>query len=141
MSPHHHISGAEQVLETFGCWPDFHDAELISFIASRALSSADSETVARLGVHVRRYTAVGNETADYRQALEKSALVHFVCIGASDFEFSGFNHQNVIDSISVSSVEGEPSLRVEIDAVWGFGGSLRCTGVLVESVKVLPHET
>lgn len=136
-----HIVDSEKVVEALGYWPTFHDAEVISFSAERALPFKNSCTVARLAIHVRNYTAVGEGTAQYELVLRKSVLVRFVFNEACDFELSEFNHQNVINAITVSQVEINEvsSLRVDVESIWGFGGSLRCSSVAVEAVEVLPN--
>jgi hypothetical protein len=58
----------------------------------------------------------------------------------SDLSVSEFNHQNVINSIEFKSAEslGTPGFSVDIESIWGFGGSLQCNSVVVESVEELP---
>ena len=135
------ITGSEKVVEALGYWPTFHDAEVISFSAERALPLKNGYTVARLAVHVRQYSAVGEGTAQYEMVLRKSVLVRFIFNGACDFELSDFNHQNVINAIIVTRIESNEaaSLRVEVEPIWGFGGSLRCLSVAIEKVEELPN--
>ncbi len=135
------IASTEMVEAVLGYWPTFHDAEVISFAAERALPFKSGFTVARLAVHVRRYETVGEGTAQYEQVLRKSVLVRFVFNGACEFELSDFNHQNVINAISVARVEGNEAapLLVDIESIWGFGGSLRCSSASIESVEVLTN--
>ena len=134
-----HIIGSEKVIEALGYWPTFHDAEVISFSVERALPFKAGYTVARLAVHVSQYESVGEGTAQYELALRKSVVVRFLFQGACSLELSDFNHQNVIDSISVSTVatEDHASLSVVVEPIWGFGGSLRCSSVEVEALEVL----
>jgi len=136
-----HIAGSEIVVEALGYWPSFHDAEVISFSADRAFPLVTGSAVARLAVHVRCYEAVGEGTAQYVQVLRKSLLVRFVFNGAREFELSGFNHQNVINSITVDRLktnEGE-GFVVDVESTWGFGGTLRCSSVAVEAVEVVSN--
>ncbi|WP_041388554.1 immunity 50 family protein [Polaromonas sp. JS666] len=141
MQPIEHIIGTSKVVETLGYWPTFHDAEVISFAAERALPVKCGYSIFRMTVHVRNYTTVGEGTAQYAQVLSASVLIHFLFTGACDFEFSGFNHQNVIDAIVVTPVTTDESanLRVAIESIWGFGGILRCSRVEVEAVEVLSN--
>ena len=78
------IHGSEKVVEALGGWPGFHDAEVISFSASRALPLNANSPVANLCVHVRQYAEVGVGTADYELAVTKSVLVNFSFVGLSD---------------------------------------------------------
>jgi hypothetical protein len=132
------IVGSESVISLLGYWPSFHDAEVISFSAERAPEVTKSSTVAKLCVHVRTYVPDGEGTAQYEQILKSSVLVNFVFQGARTFEFSGFNHQNVINAIGITetSENGGRALIVEIESIWGFGGTLVCDGILVNAVSL-----
>ena len=132
--------GSEKVIEALGYWPTFHDAEVISFSAERALPFKNGYSVARMAVHVRQYAAVGEGTAEYELVLRKSVLVRFLFNGACDFKLSEFNHQNVINSLTATRVEGNEAavVQVDVESIWGFGGSLKCSSVEIEAVELLP---
>ena len=136
-----HIVGTESVVEALGYWPTFHDAEVISFSAERGLPFKKDYSVARLSVQVRKYELFGEGTASYEQRLQKNLLIHFAFRGACEFELSDFNHQNVINSLTVSLLHNDEvaNLHVEIESIWGFGGSLRCSSAEVERLQVLPN--
>lgn len=135
-----HIEGSEKVERALGLWPSFHDAEIVSFSVSRALPLDPNTCFAKLVVHVRQYAEVGVGTAEYALAVVKSVLVNFIFNGVSDLSVSEFNYQNVINSNEFKSTEtlGTPSISVDIESIWGFGGSLQCNSVVVESVEELP---
>jgi hypothetical protein len=131
------IHGSKKVVEVLGGWPGFHDAEVISFSASRALPLNATSPVANLCVHVRQYAEVGVGTADYELAVTKSVLVNFSFGGLSDISISEFNHQNVINSIQFTpTADGE--IIVLIESIWGFGGKIKCSSASIESVQELP---
>lgn len=136
------IQGTEKVISAFGRWPCFHDAEVISFSAERELPVRKGGTSARLAVHVREYATFGEGTVDYNIKETKSILIRFLFKGACDFELTDFNRQNVIDSIEVSHVDGEDpaNMKVDIEPIWGFGGSLRCVAIEIETAEILPIE-
>jgi hypothetical protein len=142
MNSTRYIAGVERVVEALGYWPSFHDAEVITFSAERALPFKAGATTARIAVHVREYQASGQGTANYQQELCKSVLIHFTFLQAEEIQIDGFNHQNVINSLTVheSPAEGLPALEVNIESIWGFGGTLRCASVAIESVESLLHE-
>lgn len=141
MQPIEHIVGTGKVVEVLGYWPTFHDAEVISFSAERALPIKCACSIFRMAVHVRNYTTVGEGSAQYAQVLSANVLIHFLFTEVCDFEFSGFNHQNVIDSIVITPVAtDEPAkLRVEVESIWGGGGVLRCSRIEIEAVEVLSN--
>jgi hypothetical protein len=132
------IKDAEAVIESLGYWPSFHDAEVVKFSAERALPVIVDSTLARLVVHVRQYATTGEGTAQCQQVLTKSVLIHFCFKGVSDLDLSDFNHQNVINALGVSQHHGADSpLIVEVESIWGLGGSFQCVSATVEAVEVL----
>jgi hypothetical protein len=138
-----HIAGSEKLVAALGYWPTFHDAEVISVSAQRALPVAVGGARVELVVHVRKYEVRGEGTAQYEQALVKSVLASFLCTQVADLELSEFNHQNVINSLSVRN---EPSpeaagapLVLTIEPIWGVGGTVRCARVEVSTVQELPN--
>ncbi len=131
------IRGAEKVVQALGDWPTFHDAEIISFSAFRAMSLEANSSSANLRVHVRQYQAVGEGTANYELALTKSVLISFLFGGLSHLAIAEFNHQNVIDSIQFMPTE-DGEILVCIDAIWGLGGQIKCKTVSIDFIQELP---
>ena len=140
MSPSEHIKGSEKLIAALGEWPTFHDAEVVLFSAERALPVKVGYNIAQLVIHLRRYSSTGEGTANYQMVLTKSVLAKFVFSLACNLELFDFNHQNVIDSFTVSAIQTDElaNLSVNIESIWGFGGSFRCSAVELESVEVLP---
>ena len=143
MSNAEHIVGSEKLVAVLGYWPSFHDAEVISVSAQRALPVALGEASVTLVVHVRKYEPHGEGTAQYEQVLIKSVLATFLCKQVADLELSEFNHQNVINSLSVheelsAEAVGSP-LVLTIEPIWGLGGTVRCAVVELSTVQELLH--
>ena len=136
MKPEELISGAENVIETIGFWPSFHDAEVISFLVSRAMPDQGSATIAKLCVHYREHDAVGVGTADFEYVCQKSLLVELIFSDIHDLSLTDFNHQNVLESIDLKRLQ-DLSILVEIVSIWGIGGSIRCNHVAVGAVTNL----
>ena len=136
MKPEELISGAENVIETIGFWPSFHDAEVISFLVSRALPDQGSATIAKLCVHYREHDAVGVGTADFEYVCQKSLLVELIFSDIHDLSLTDFNHQNVLESIDLKRLQ-DLSILVDIVSIWGIGGSIRCNLVAVGAVTNL----
>lgn len=135
-----HIRGSEKLIAVFGEWPTFHDAEIVLFSAERALPVKVGDNIARLVIHLRSYAPIGEGTENYQMVLTESVLAKFVFSLACNFELFDFNHQNVINSFTVSPFQtNEPAnLSVKIESIWGFGGSFHCSRVELESVEILP---
>jgi hypothetical protein len=141
MLPTEEISGSEKVIAALGYWPKFHDAEIILFSAARALPFKKNDTAGHLHLNVRQYTPVGEGTARYEQVLSKSVLIRFAFNEIRDVEISGFNHQNVIDSITFLriQIDDRANIFVEIESIFGLGGSLCCASVAVEVDDLLKN--
>lgn len=136
MKPEELISGAENVIETIGFWPSFHDAEVISFLVSRAMPDQGSATIAKLCVHYREHDVVGVGTADFEYVCQKSLLVELIFSDIHDLSLTDFNHQNVLESIDLKRLQ-DLSILVDIVSIWGIGGSIRCNLVAVGAVTNL----
>ena len=138
MSKSPFITGIEKVVTALGYWPSFHDAEVLSFSVERAVPINSKPNIARLTVIVREYAPEGEGTSQYKLAIVKSALIHFIMVNACDVEMSEFNHQNVINSISVSEISSTDvaNLLVTIESIWGMGATFRCSSIEVESIEV-----
>lgn len=90
----------------------------------------------KLKVIVRRYEPVSVGTVDFHMALTKGAIITFVFAGLDEVQLGGFNDQNVIDGLEVSAFGSEKTpLKVDIESIWGLGGSFLCTNAKVEQVQ------
>ena len=135
------ISGSEKVIAALGYWPKFHDAEVILFSAARASPFKTGDTVGHLNLNVREYIPVGEGTAQYEQVCSKNLLIRLVFHEIRDVEISGFNHQNVIDSITFSrtQINDRTNIVVEIEPIFGLGGLFCCSSVAVEVDDLLKN--
>lgn len=132
-----YIQGADKLSSLFGEWPSFHDAEVISFSIKRDFPAIGA-TGARLEVNIRRYAIEYSDDIHYENVLKQNVLVSFMFHGACDIELSGFNAQNVIDAVEIREAEERPPLlKVTVESSWGFGGSLLCSSIELESVESL----
>jgi len=126
-----HITGADRLVERFGGWPSFHDAEVVRLTLDRR---GENGPTAEMLVHAWLMTDKVDERGYY--VLEKHTLVRFVFERLASCEVSDFNHQNVLFGLEVSpeTVEGEAAFRVTLDSSFGLGGSLLCGRVVVADV-------
>lgn len=130
------IPNADKVVEKLGYWPGFHDAEIISFSASRGAPGQASTTSARLCVNVCQYKEVGCGTADYEVIRCKSILIEFLFTSLHRLSVEDFNHQNVINSIEFRQLEDQ-LVEVEIESIFGVGALIHCSHVEVVEVTSL----
>ena len=131
------FENAALLVDIFGRWPSFHDAEVLS-------------------VNLRRRGALG-PTLDisiyvFEMTPEVDASGHYVLRNHTDvvLQFTGvdlqgmawINSQNVIEDLIMSEIEpAEHEGRrwlVEIVPIYGLGATFECVGATV--LSVLPHQ-
>jgi len=121
--------GHEKVVEAFGYWPLFHDAEVrsMSFDRNRILFDTISNPCVGLVVHAFEWTvAKDNSPPSFNHH-----IVHFEFEEVDEVRLSGFNHQNAILSIRFEPGEaagsGVPQHRVILDPVHELAESFSYT--------------
>lgn len=102
------IIGAQRILDWFGSWPLFHDAEVIEVHLSR-----DEDSWVRLRTK-------GTDTAG---SVVKPAVVSFYMTGVTDAQMHGFNASNSIVSLEIENV-GDDAFKIIVTEAEGFGGSV-----------------
>ncbi|HWE01880.1 MAG TPA: Imm50 family immunity protein [Tepidisphaeraceae bacterium] len=127
-----HIIGAAPLVERFGHWPSFHDAEIIRFTLDR---STDKSPSAEMLVHIWAMTSKVDDRGYY--VLEKNTIVRLVFERLLACELSDFNHQNVLFGLEIEEqeVEGQRAFCITIDSSYGLSGSLACRRVVVADVR------
>ena len=129
-------SGADGVVAYFGSWPSFHDAEITKLNLERALVVRADDVTLAMEVLVRVFASSYSAETNYEYPLLKSASLAFLFSGAADIELAGFNHQNVVESISaISDEQTDGRIIVAIDPIFGVGGSFSCSAVTVELLQ------
>ena len=97
------IPGAGDLIEWFGYWPSFHDAEVTSVELTRSGPS-------RVAVHVFEITDEVNAKSQY--VCRKHVIVSFRMDGILEVELTGFNRQNVLAGLEVAGLEQGYELRL-----------------------------
>ena len=125
------ILGADRVVERFGHWPSFHDAEVVRLSFDRR---GDNGPTAEMLVHAWLMTDKVNDRGYY--VLEKHTLVRFVFERVMCCEIADFNEQNVLFGLQITNetVDGDPGFRVTLDSSYGLAGSLVCGRVVIADV-------
>jgi Immunity protein 50 len=116
------INGAEELRDWFGYWPNFHDAEIISL----GLNRADAST---LVVYTWEMTNEIDAKGYYVSA--KHVVVEFVMNAVFDLSLSGFNHQNVVSSLSVARLEN--GYRLTLGDCFGIAGTIDAEEISIRS--------
>jgi len=125
-----YIAGSRKLVEVFGGWPHFHDAEVIELLLWRGdVRPGDWD-----GRNV--FPVV---TAKIHIFIEQPGSCHTLATlrfeDVDEFKMEGFNYQNAILGLSISIQErgkfetGEdlpPYLMVEFRSAFGMGATFRC---------------
>lgn len=136
---HEKIYGSEILKGIYGYWPQFHDAELLSFFLSRGSFGEGNENLefpsAQAKIHVFEMTS---EVSSERYfVLHKHQLVDFLFEGVEDLHLEGFNHQNVLLSLDINILNIDPiEFEVIFDSAFGADAQFSCSKISV--VEVIP---
>jgi hypothetical protein len=108
------VAGVEAVMQWFGSWPSFHDAEVVSIFLARK-----KESVLRV----------------YPYHPQMPATVDFVLEDVTDIELNDFSCQNVINGLGVETVtdqNGDSVYRVILAPCNGVAGRIDAKSLRVE---------
>src|SRR5437867_7830958 len=114
------IPGAVEIISWFGCWPSFHDAEIVELHLHRRRSSA---------ITLFTWLTTGKLDARGYYIREKYALVTFTLGNITDLSLEEFSQQNVISSLRLNRTE--KGFRMDLGACYGLSGYLEAESVTV----------
>lgn len=136
------IDNAEKLIARFGRWPSFHDAEVLRVEMGRGPPHAPDSTSLLITIHVWETATEYSDDIHYEFAHKNDTVVTFHFQDITELALDGFNLQNVIDDLAVVSdgASKKHPLKVEIESIFGLGGSFRCARAEVVSVHALPAE-
>ena len=104
-------SSVDTLEQHFGCWPSFHDAELLEIHLVR---NGQSHLVVRLA-----------ENPSYKNRPD----LKFILNNVSDLELEGFSSQNVLFDMHLEESEGR--WKLSLSPSYGIGGYLLAADVSV----------
>jgi len=129
------IKGYTRVLETFGYWPSFHDAEVRPLLLDR--NSVLFEDIADARVDVRLHAFEWTQDA---QPVFNNHLVEFSFHEVDGVKLEDFNHQNAILEFRIEDdlrhAGASTGLKLTFVPAHGFSGSF-CSGS-AEVLSVVP---
>jgi Immunity protein 50 len=117
-------------MEWFGRRPSFHDAEILSLSLDRTGTSC-----------IRLYTWDLTSEIDAKgyYVLRNHVVVSFLLDDISDLELVGFNHQNVIFSLTVE--RSQDGFKLLLGPCYGLAGTLTARSIRVEFAPGKPAQT
>jgi Immunity protein 50 len=123
------IINRESLEERFGCWPSFHDAEILAVRLDSGQVSSGPQSV-ELDIHV---FGVDGVLPDGRSnfVLHTLATLRFERVEA--VELDGFGPQNVLDELVFEDLGPGWTARlgVALPSNNGLSGSFRCEQIIV----------
>ena len=123
------IDGARELYNWFGHWPNFHDAEIVSFHLNRRGSST-------LVVHTWQMMKEVDEKGYYVHT--KDVVVEFILDGISELDLNGFSGQNVIFGLSIE--KGECGFRITLDPCHGLTGTIDADKIVLRLTAGKPSD-
>ena len=135
-SVYEQIINFESILDHFGYWPSFHDAEVASFTFSR--SSLNGDIGPQVSFDVHAFEISSNISPENKYVLKKHCVITFEFYNVEIINFNGFNHQNALYGISFSAmrnIDNQEVIAVKLDASHGLETSFRAKQVAVSEVK------
>jgi len=139
------IESSEKLTSIFGCWPGFHDAEVVEFNLWRGGYEPGSgrRILPVLTVKIHLWQTTPDLDARGYCILRYHTLATLRFHDVDELDMSGFNQQNVIFGLGITSEEREgglsPFLRVEFDPSFGISAALRCNRIEVLQVEPFPQ--
>ena len=128
----HLIIGSEKLTNIFGYWPSFHDAEILDLHFWRGDIQTDKGIynfpVLTLKVHLWELTNKVDPKGFL--ILQHHTLTTLRFYDVNDFQMQGFNHQNAMMRLAVSSEQRteapSPYFAVVVEPAFGMEASFKC---------------
>jgi len=141
MEPYEFFENHGLVLDRFGRWPSFHDAEVHRVILDRTKRNPAGSFVPSVEIQIRCWIMNYEVSADGNYKQENDSVVHFQFEDVFNFELEGFNHQNVLSSLNLALANESPSgaraLHVELEHCYQFCGEFSARKARI--LKVVPY--
>ncbi|MCM8813407.1 MAG: immunity 50 family protein [Candidatus Omnitrophica bacterium] len=116
------IKNSTPVVEYFGKWPSFHDAEITKIEINRE----------GILLKILFYLFIMSKNIDSRghYVLEKKSYIEMQFSGIEELKLFDFNVQNVIAGLIIKSAAGGKKY-IEIEPCYGLYGSFMCRDIEV----------
>jgi hypothetical protein len=139
------VHGSGKLLEIFGRWPSFHDAEVMEIQLSRTPKGPRGKRDRRVELLARIHAWDMTNELDRRgyYVLKNYTLVTLRFSGVEELKLQGFNHQNVIFGLTIqpkeSSEAGSSKFHVEFDPSFGVDAIFDCSAIEVVDAIPMPE--
>jgi hypothetical protein len=130
------IKNANLLIDIFGRFPSFHDAEVFRITLDRGDKGGFDPSLEAL-IHVFEGTSEIDESGHYR--LKNHVLVLFRFSKIVNLKLADFNQQNVLQHLEISKLSDRErdkvKFRVVFAGIFGVTASFHCHSVSIESVE------
>jgi hypothetical protein len=120
--------------DVFGCFPSFHDAEVLRIVLDRG----DGGVLPTLEAHIYVFEMT-SEIKDGKYILKNRSLVTFQFVEIDELSLEGFNHQNVLSALSINNISDQQSeslkFEVHFGGIFGVDVRFRCRDVKIAAVE------
>ncbi len=130
------IQNSPSLTYIFGRWPSFHDAEVLHIRLDRGELKSFTPYL-QATVHVFEMTSQIDEQGRY--VLKNHVAVTFRFNEIYELKLEDFNHQNVLQGLSIVDVSDKQLERIKFevsfDGIFGLSAKFQCNSVHIESVE------
>jgi hypothetical protein len=131
------VKNNEHLTSLFGCWPSFHDSEVIWLRLDRgATSLGDGPTVETL---IHTYEITNEVNAEGFPALRNHVLVHLRFSRVMESILESFNCQNALFGLSIKDIRNRQmeylNFEIRFDSSFGLEASFQCQDIEVVDVS------
>lgn len=135
------IQKSPSLTEIFGCWPSFHDAEVLRIILDRDEAQPFTPSL-QATIYVFEMTSQIDERGSY--VLKNHVAVTFRFIEIQGLSLEEFNQQNVLQGLSILDVADRQLERIKFevsfDGIFGVSAKFQCNSISVESIEPYVQE-
>ena len=129
------VDNSTALVDVFGYWPSFHDAEVLAVRLDRSGISGGPEL--EVDVHVFEMTSTVTPEGFYE--LRHHTFVTLRFEGVDELSLEGFNNQNALMGLQIEDISSRQleflKWEVNLDAAYGRDASFLCRAITVASVK------
>ena len=130
------IQGSHLLIDIFGRWPSFHDAEILHIALDRGETQSFSPSL-QSKIHVFEMTS--DVDAQGKYILKNHVAVTFRFSDVYELHLEGFNYQNVLQGLNIADISERQlegiKFEVSFDGIFGVSAKFQCGSIGVESVE------
>lgn len=130
------IKGANRIVEIYGCWPSFHDFEIVKILFERNL--VEDRWGPHITVYIHMCEVCGKSAKGNNFKYHKHNVVGILFRNILDYSEQGFNQQNVINDIQITLTHDESNndiYQVIFPSLYGVALALSCRQIEIASIE------